>query len=225
MTPPTSLTRAIRSAMRARLRQAVRVVTAGYDIQVVSANTYRRVVGSFLEDGYVVGDEVTGIGFPVVTNNNPRLVVGVTATDLTVLPGTVGLTAAPLTAGLVLTVATPRAFAMERRTFTPPSALPYMAELLVPASSTPTTIGPKKRVENRGIYQITLHYPEDYGTLAQDAMADTIVETFYPGQVLSVGGFNVNITAAAAAQSIGSDAGYSRVPISVVYKVFTITPQ
>lgn len=100
-----------------------------------------------------------------------------------------------------------------------------MSELLVPAGSTSMTIGPKKRVENRGIYQITLNYPEDYGTLAQDAMADCLVDTFYPGQALYVGGYTVNVTSAEAAQALGSDAGLSRVPISVAYKVFTITPQ
>jgi hypothetical protein len=212
--------------MRLKLRTAIRVVTAGVALEVVSANTYRRVVGSFVDDGYVAGDEVAGLGFPLAANNSPRLVVGVTPTDLTVLPGVVGLTAAVSTVGPSLFVATPRALAMERRSFTAPVGLPYMKELLIPAGSTLVAgIGsPRRRIHNRGIYQITLVYPEDYGTLAQDAMADCLVDTYHPDQDLIQGGYKVTITSAESAQALGSEDGMSRVPVSIGYKVFTLTP-
>lgn len=54
-----------------------------------AANTYTRTSGSFVTDGFLIGDVVTVTGFLTSTNNGEANVLGVTATTLTVDSATV----------------------------------------------------------------------------------------------------------------------------------------
>ncbi|MEX2153733.1 MAG: hypothetical protein WD825_10380 [Gemmatimonadaceae bacterium] len=62
------------------------LVTTGArtDLGATSANQFTRTTGSFLTDGWVVGQPVTASGFINAENNGPSTVSGVTATELSV---------------------------------------------------------------------------------------------------------------------------------------------
>lgn len=221
------LLRTIRKVMRTQVRTVVRLTTGPLaTIQVVADGYVRTDAGSFLTDDWCANDEITGVGFPDAANNLPRQVANVVANKLTVSLGSSGaLVPTAIGPSVSVRAALPFLSQLERRDWSKPDVTRcYWREALLPAMARANTIGPRKRIENRGIYQITLLYPSNFGAAAQDAMGEAIITAFYPGLLLTANGLNVNIVSAVPSPAI-PDSGFSALPISIGYKVFTITPQ
>jgi hypothetical protein len=58
--------------------------TTGSATLAATATGYSRTTGSFITNGFAVGDEITASGFTTAANNGRSIVTAVTATDLTV---------------------------------------------------------------------------------------------------------------------------------------------
>lgn len=232
----TTLSRQIRGAFRPTLLSVVRVTTGLVSTIRATATGYSQASGDFVAAGFALGEELTGAGFPDDVNNAPRLVTGVTPLAITVDTATTQLVPRAPGSPVALQVALPQALLLAGLKGTDrPANRPYMQDWLLVSAAQMLSIGPKRRIENRGTYQVSFYYPLGYGDAAAEMMADTVVEAFFPGQELFSGGQKVTIVSARRVDSLSepglkSPEGQSwtavavHVPVSIEYKTYTLTP-
>ena len=96
---------------------------------------------------------------------------------------------------------------------------PFVRSTLMPARSNVLTVGYGAKREYQGLYQITAWYPQDGGSTAARTMADSIVDQFPIGMMLSDGVITVRIIVASVmpSQSMTNMFG---VPIQIQWSVF-----
>lgn len=232
----TTLSRQIRGAFRPVLLSVVRVTTGAVSNIRVTATGYAQTSGDFTALGFALGEELTGVGFPDVVNNSPRLITGVSPLSLTVDTSQIPFVTRSPGSSVALRVALPQAILKAGlRGTDKPINRPYIQDWLLVAGAEMQTIGPRRRIENRGTYQVSFYYPLGYGEAAAEMMADTAVEAFFPGQELFSGGQKVIVVSARRADSLSEPglkspegqtwtATHLHVPISVEYKTYTLTP-
>lgn len=173
----------LRAAFRQKLLELVLADTGSVQIACAGA-TYSRTSGSFIDDGFSVGDEVTASGFASATNNGRAIITAVTATTMTIdrTLSTAAAATARLTAGL------PAGRAWEGKEYIPTTGQPWVRESFRPLVSRPRSLGAGGTIEHQMTANLSLFYPSKKGTLAVERMAGAVLDAFAPGTSLAYAG-------------------------------------
>lgn len=151
---------AIQLALRSKLA-TLTVATTGTTTLAATTSGYTRAAGSFLDDGFAVGMEVTPTGF---TSNTPRVITAVSALSMTV---NATLTAQAAAGGRSLTVGLPSQRAWENVAFQPTAGVPWVREEFLPGPTQQVTIGPGGDLEVTPMYAIHVNVKDDTGLTAK----------------------------------------------------------
>lgn len=165
----------------------------------ISATTtgYVRASGSWLTDGYAVGQQVTASGFTASGNNGDKVVTAVSATTLTVLGVDVAADGARTIAAAAdtevesagsrtISVGLPTYAELTNSKIVPGPGVPWWREEYLPQPGTRTGIGANAMVEYPITYRITLFVPQDTGPLAALSYVDALETLFAPGTALTL---------------------------------------
>lgn len=212
-------------ALRGRLLGAS-VCTTGSTSLSATTTGYVRASGSFVDDGFAVGMEITtAAGFSEFGNNissaQGRVITEVTATTL----ACTGLTAESAGNGKTLTVGLPYQKAWENVAFTPVAGFPFIEEDFVPGTSGMIS-GPYSggTFEETGLYVVRVYGLPNHDVLAIRAYTDAIVERFTPGTSMTAGSHTVRVRGDVGpwASQIESDGdGWAVSTITVPYRAYT----
>lgn len=219
---------ALRLAMRNRALALV-VATTGSTSIASTATGFSRASGSFLSDGFEVGDEVLPAGF---TDNTRGIVEYVSASALYIKGGR---TAQASGSGRSLSVGLPalrlweRLEAQEVDTALADAELqgrPLVAEQMILATGTRHTFG---TMLEEGRYVLTWYFLDGYGTNAIDRSTLALRQLFTPGTGLLSGspaGSDVVVrgdTITLPSQPQRVDGGWVAVNISVPWRAQSTT--
>lgn len=170
---------AVHLALRARLL-TLAVVTTGSTTLEATATGYARAAGSFLDDGFEPGMEVTPSGFASTT---PGTVTAVAALTLTIDGGR---TAEAAGAGRTLAVGLPSRMAWENVPLAPVVGQPFGEEEFVPTPGRARTFpADVASMEETGLYVVRVYVPQQVGTNALRRYADALVALFKAGTGLT----------------------------------------
>lgn len=208
------LHREVRLALRTRLR-TLSVLTTGSTTLAATSTGYTRSAGSFLDDGFAVGMEVTPSGFPQTTTG---VIESLSALALTIKGGR---TVAAAAAGRSLSVGLPSTQGWDNRHAQTTTGVPFVIEQYIPGPSRRISgYGPGTVIEMNPMYAPQVHVPAGVGVGAADAYIDAILELFAPGttialqnpeDVLRVRGD----VGPSAGQLLQSTAGHAVIPVTI----------
>jgi hypothetical protein len=133
------------------------VATTGVLALAATASGYTRTTGSFLDDGFWPGMEITPAGFIA---NAPRVITDVSALVITVSGA---VTPEAVAGGRALTVGLPSSRAWENKGFEPTPGVPWVREEFLPGPTTQVTLGPQGELESTPMYALHVHLPADSG--------------------------------------------------------------
>lgn len=109
------------------------------------------------------------------------------------------------------------AYAPEGVTYRPTVGTPYLAPVLVTATSRPTSVDARS-VSHKGTFEVVVFYPDGRGTAAIDAMCDAILARFAPPVALVLGTARVAIRFAERRGSSQRDDGWLRAQLSIGWR-------
>jgi hypothetical protein len=170
----------IREGFRERLLAFVRVTTGIQTNISANGSTITRASGSFLANGFQVGEEVTFSGWLNGANNGVGMIESLTASTMVIADRTfvTEVAGGPVT----VEVKVPALRKYENRALKTVVGRPYLVEKLVfPTPTQRQSIGPVARVKVPGVYEIQLFYPPNMGTVPIDSMASGLVLWFHSG--------------------------------------------
>jgi hypothetical protein len=169
-----------RAAFRTRAAQLV-VATTGSASLSATATGYARSSGSFITDGFVVGQDVTPTGF---TQTTVGVITAVTATTLTIDGGRTVQTAG---SGRTLVSGIPTLRALQNTNFTPTANRPYIVEAFpLGGSSNKTIPGRTGRFQQDGLSVWTWYGVAGTDTAAIDKGVSALMARFSPFTSLSL---------------------------------------
>lgn len=149
------------------------VATTGALSLAATATGYTRTVGSFLDDNFDLGMEITPAGF---ATNLPRIVTGVSALTLTVAGAVTPEIAA---GGRSITAGLPSSRSWENVVYQPTPGVPWVREEYLPGPAAQVTIGPLGEIEALPQYAIYVSAPAATG-LTVSRYADALMRLFAP---------------------------------------------
>lgn len=170
-------------ALRARAL-TLSVCTTGSVTLAATAAGYTRTTGSFVTDGFLVGQEVTPAGF---TQTTPAYITAVAALTLSINGGR---TAQVAGAGRTLAVTLPAQRVYDNIAFTPTAGRWYAEGEYSPSTAALSTVTASRGYgEATGEYYWRLYGIAGVGELAFHAMATALLALYAPGdgQTLSDG--------------------------------------
>lgn len=201
----------VHMALRTRALDLVVATTGAIDL-AVTATGFTRTVGSFIDDKFRRGMEVTSLGFGPASNNMRGVITSLSQTDMRVSPfiisvmsGVQSITRPPLTTeasgpGRSITAGLPIMRSWENEApvgltaFTPVPNIPYIDEEFSPSTS--RTIGVPirlARVEDVGDYFLKWHGVPGMGSSAIRRSIGALRVRFSAGTVLSSGAYDTVI--------------------------------
>lgn len=213
------------TTIRSRLLGAT-VATTGSATLSATSTGYARSAGSFLDDDFSVGDEITeATGFSSSANNQAttaqgRVITAVTATAIACS----GCSAESASTGRTITVGVPFKRAWSNTKFTPVAGFPYIADRFVPATHNTVTFPPTNaQAHETGLYVVTWFGLSEKGESAIRRGVQAILERFTPGtsltldsgDVLRVRGANPGDPGPQAGQIIPIEGGWSYCQITI----------
>lgn len=113
--------------------------------------------------------------------------------------------------------------AYENATFTPVTGTPYQRANLLPNTPDNSTQGAGMYFE-RGLFQVTLCYPQGTGPAAAEARAQLVREWFKRGTSLSEGGITVHVTDTPRIAPALIDGDRYCIAVSIAYQAQIETP-
>lgn len=109
------------------------------------------------------------------------------------------------------------ACAWENTAFTPVVGTPYQRAVILLAQPANEEIG--RTFNERGIFQVSLHFPPNTGPAAAYARADLIRSTFYRGATFTKDGITVQVVGAPAIlPPLDDDQGRYVLPVSITFR-------
>lgn len=109
------------------------------------------------------------------------------------------------------------ATAWENTAYTPVVGTPYQRAVIVPAAPANDEIG--RTFNERGIFQVSLHYPPNTGPAAAYARADLIRSTFYRGATFTKDGITVQVVGTSTIlPPQDDDQGRYVLPVSITFR-------
>lgn len=214
----------IQRAMRNRLLSLPVASTSGVNLSGISGG-YSRASGSFLADGYAIGQEVVVTGFTAAALNGAKVVTGVTANTLLVAGGGAVESSA---SGRTITCGLPTRRAWEGLEFTPTEGAPYVSELYLGGPQTVITVQALGgEIEATPIYQVTIRARSGVGVDALAAYADALLAHFPPGLTLALSdGNTVRVRADTAPYRttlVLDSPGWSALSVAIPLRSYTTT--
>jgi hypothetical protein len=175
-------TLAAQRALRLRLL-TLTVVSTGETALGATTTGYTRSAGSFVDDGFLPGMEVTPAGFPFST---PAVITAVTASQLTTRTALAVAAEAP---GRTLSVGVPHARGFEMRAFAPPPDLaPYLEEEYVPRPPFRRTAPADGAVlDEFGLWVVRWYGLPGYDVGAIRRCVDAVLALYPPGLTIPAG--------------------------------------
>lgn len=204
--------------------------TTGSATLAATATGYTRLAGSFLTDGFAVGQEITASGFSTSANNGTAVILSVTATAMVVTAYTITATSTGYTyaartlaveasaAARTLAVSLPVLRAWENVEFTPTAGLPYVHEQYVPGPTSLEAFGTNAAIEVTPMYVLHFYVKANTGISGDGKYADKALTLFAPGTQITVGSDTVEVRAAPGpyrGQRYQFENGFSMVPVNV----------
>jgi hypothetical protein len=104
--------------------------------------------------------------------------------------------------------------AWENVEFLPVVGTPWQRVNILWASPDNTTLGCSRRFE-RGILQVTLHYPMNKGASTIDDRVNLLVAHFYRGLAMTNDGQTVRITSTPSRATLGDDGKFFKMAVSI----------
>lgn len=204
----------LRSAVRARLLELVKCSSGPLDGVSVAGNVFTRAAGSFFEDGFTAGDEITATGIDGVL-----YVRGVEDLALTVdsLPASA---AGGMISPVTFSCALPIGRAWEDEIFSPVDGQPYIAESFRPISSVVRGLGNGGTQQHTVSANFVVNYPTVFGARGAELMAGAMLDLFEPGSQLVYGSSSGTVTAAARKPLVLA-ADYIGVPVLITLVGYT----
>ena len=110
--------------------------------------------------------------------------------------------------------------AFENEPFTPPTGQPYQRIYLL--VNTPVDHAVTMDVtEQRGLFQVSLYFPEGAGRGAAQAYAEALAQHFKPVQTLANGALKVELASTVQVGSGSQDDGCWSIPVKVRWRSFS----
>jgi len=215
---------AMQVALRARL-VTLSVVTTGSINLSATGDTYVRPSGSFIDDGFYAGMEITGSGFDEAANEVATVILEVNALTLQVDQT---LTTETDGAGKTLTAGLPSQRAWENVKFDPTSGDPYIEEEFIPGPSSQITMGDENVStikETTPQYRITVKVPFNVGTGALNKYVDSIIALFGHGTPITLSNGDVlrvrADTGPYRGQVLQREPGWASAPVTIPMRLYT----
>ncbi|HEY6965902.1 MAG TPA: phage tail terminator-like protein [Burkholderiales bacterium] len=174
----------LRAAWRTLVLAVVKAQSGALSNVGASGSVLSRASGSWITDGFGVGDEVMVAGFAAAQNNGRALVTAVTAADLTLDKALTTEAAGP---AITVTAGLWQGRAWEGMPYAPTRGAPYVSETLRAISSQVRALGVGGTIAHTLLGTLVLFYPAGRGTLAVERMAGAIMKHLKPGTSLSYG--------------------------------------
>lgn len=173
----------MRAAVRTRLLTLSKATTGALTTISVAGSTYTRTAGSFITDGFSLGDEAYVSGAGVANNNGRSLILELAATTMKVDRA---LSTEAAGASITLAAGLWQGRAYEGRPFTPTVGQPYIAEGFAPVASVPRALGHGGTIRHEAVVSLSLFYPATKisGPMAVERMAGAVIRHFRPGTSL-----------------------------------------
>lgn len=181
----------IRAAVRERALTLSLATTGTLTNVSAAGSAYTRGSGSFVTNGFKVGDEIVASGFGQSGNNGRALITALTATVMTVDRA---LTTESAGASVSIASGFWQGRSWEGRPFTPVTGVPYISEQLRAVYSQVRALGKGGTVAHRFASVFRLNYPAGTGTNPIDRMAGALRYLFEPGTALVYGGATAIVT-------------------------------
>lgn len=120
----------------------------------------------------------------------------------------------------LLAMAPALATALQNAKFEPVLGTPYQRLYLLPAEPATVDIG-LATTDERGIFQVSLCYPQEKGPGAAEARAELIRQHFSVGTEMIESGLRIRVTRKPAIAAGIPDGAWWMVPVSIRYRCFT----
>ncbi len=186
------------AAFRTEWRQVVKAATGSVTTIAAHADGhYSRTAGSFLDDGFDVGDECTIAGYGSAGNNGMKWCEFVDDANLQVRsPSGVSMVDEAAGAPVTITFGLPANQKLDGEILDPNANQPWLSESFQPNSMRPASIGGnggKALARLKGLYWLTTFYPIDCGTGGILRLRGKFNARIYPGRSLVYQGHTIRI--------------------------------
>lgn len=214
----------VQRAVRSHLLSLTVASTSGVNLSGISGG-YSRASGSFLADGYAIGQEIVAAGFTSPLLNGSKIITGVSASTLAVAGGGAVESSG---SGRTITCGLPTRRAWEGMPFTPTEGAPYVSELYLGGPQTVITVqAVGGEVEATPIYQVTIRAKSGVGVDALATYADALLAHFTPGLSLAMAdGNSVRVRADTApyrSTLVLDSPGWAALSVAIPLRSYTTT--
>lgn len=207
----------MRAGLRQRLLTLQKATTGTVSNIGASGTVFTRAAGSFITDGFCIGDEITAAGFATSANNGVAMVTAISALQLTTDKA---LTTEAAGASVSIVAALPALRHWEGEVFSPTQGRPFVDESLLVPYSAPRAIGPAGVVYHAITFALNFVYPAGKGTLAVESMAAAALAHFARGTVFTYGS-NRGRVEKVERRSLIQEPDWLRCPVQVAVAAYT----
>ncbi len=205
----------VRAALRSRAEGLV-VASTGAATLSATATGYARTSGSFIDDGFVVGQDITPTGFTQTT------VCAISKVEASMLTIYGGRTVQASGSGRTLVSGLPTMRALVNEDLTPSVVMPYVVESMPLGGSGVQTIpGRTGRFQQDGLSVWTWYAIAKTGAGALDKGATALMKRFAPYTRLSLSDgtyIDMRGDVGPSAGDIISEAGWARVTVTLPWR-------
>lgn len=209
----------MRSAVRARLLTLVKC-SSGPVAASASGHQFTRQAGSFFDDLFSAGDEITVSGFASDANNGVFYVTSVDDLTLTVDATLTSEPAYGMISPVTFLCKAPSGIAWEDVIFSPVDGQPYIAESIRPISSQVRGFGRGGLQAHTVSANFNVFYPTGLGAYGVELMAGAMLDLFEPGTQLVYGSSSGTVTAAER-KALLPNADFTGVPVLITVVGYT----
>jgi hypothetical protein len=110
--------------------------------------------------------------------------------------------------------------ATENIRVTTTNAMPWCRSTLITSEPSPLTVGYDGMNQHKGIYQVDLFYPQDYGTTDVSAISKLVINAFPRGLTLTDGTTNIHVTMTWQLTAYTVQQAWYAVPVSIRWSSF-----
>ena len=207
----------IRAAIRTRLLTLEMVSTGVLTVLSASGYVFSRSAGSFVTDGFAIGDEVMPSGFANSANNARALITALSASAMTVDRA---LTTEAAGASATIKAQLPQGRKWEGQAYAPTKGQRYISEMVRSIDSTVRALGDGGTISHLLTANFTLNYPSGKGTLGIERMAGALLYLFRPSVRMTYGANSAVITKAERASLLEAPDWLS-IPVIITLVAYT----
>lgn len=151
--------------------------------QAAGVSGYARAAGSFLTDGFVLGQEVLAAGFGTAANNGVSVITDLNPNGLAMTVSKTPATVVEAAGARTLSVGLPLTRVWTQKPLAPTAivpGVPYLEEGYVRGSAKLQTVGPSGRIFGLPLYLVRLYAADSIGLECLSKYADAVVTLFAP---------------------------------------------